>query len=154
MQKEKIDANTLYKKAFRLAKMVYDSGFRPDYVLMLMRGGAPIGIIMHEYFRSKGIELKHEEVKAVSYSMIGKQHQVAFQGLEVLQVTKNKKILIVDDIFDTGKTIQSLLYFLGHKKDVKIATLYYKEKCNTTHIVPDFYIEKTNKWIVFPHELV
>tara|TARA_B100001248_G_C27340390_1_gene435990 strand:+ start:467 stop:799 length:333 start_codon:yes stop_codon:yes gene_type:complete len=71
---------------------------------------------------------------------------------------KCNNILIVDDIFDTGLTIMNVcnyLYGLGIQSDTfKIATPYYKPKKNKTTIIPDYYKEETEEWIVFPHELI
>jgi len=39
-------------------------------------------------------------------------------------------------------------------KQVKLATLYYKPKHNVTDIEPDYFLYKTDKWLVFPHELI
>jgi len=65
------------------------------------------------------------------------------------------RILVVDDIFDTGNTIKEVLALLGRKTDdIKFATLYYKEGTNETDLEPDFYLRKTRRWIVFPHELM
>jgi len=153
MQKQFLSANELYKKSFVLAKTVFDSGFVPDFLIMLMRGGAPIGIIIHEYFRNKGINLEHDSIRAISYTAIGKQQKVVFKGLEALQKMKGKKILVVDDIFDTGKTAEALLKHINGDKETKIATLFFKPENNQTKISPDYFIETTDKWVVFPHEL-
>ncbi|MGE0207493.1 MAG: phosphoribosyltransferase, partial [Candidatus Babeliales bacterium] len=64
----------------------------------------------------------------------------------------SKYILIVDDLVDTGETMKFLIEALKDslpKTTIKIATLYYKP---TSCIKPDYYIEETTNWIVFPWE--
>ncbi len=153
MHKIFLSADELYKKSFLLAEKIFESGFLPDFLIMLMRGGAPIGIIVHEYFRHRGKDIEHNSIKAVSYTSIGVRKQVVFKGLESLQKMQGKKVLIVDDIFDTGKTAEALLKHINGGKDVRIASLFFKPKNNLTNIKPDYYISETDSWIVFPHEL-
>ena len=68
------------------------------------------------------------------------------------------KVLIVDDVIDSGMTVQQFLQQLHAKcgsilttDDIKIATVYYKPK--SACLKPDYYIHETNNWLVFPHEL-
>ena len=64
------------------------------------------------------------------------------------------RILIVDDVLDTGKTIEAIYKFFNYNSiigKIKIASVYYKPA--TSSICPDYYIHKTDRWIVFPHEL-
>jgi hypoxanthine phosphoribosyltransferase len=68
-------------------------------------------------------------------------------------------LLIVDDVFDTGSSIKAILETLKAKmrrnmpRDIRIATAWFKPKYNLTDIVPDYYINETDQWLVFPHEL-
>jgi hypoxanthine phosphoribosyltransferase len=68
-------------------------------------------------------------------------------------------LLIVDDVFDSGRSVEALLRELSDKmrlnmpQTVRIAAPWYKPEKNETDLVPDFYLHETNKWIVFPHEL-
>ena len=65
------------------------------------------------------------------------------------------RVLVVDDIFDTGKTaaaIKAKMTALG--VDMRLACVYWKPDKNTTDLEPDFYTRKLdNSWIVFPHEM-
>lgn len=64
---------------------------------------------------------------------------------------KDKKVLIVDDVADTGKSLQMIFDYLVKlgAKQITIATLYYKP---WSTIKPDFYAKKSRKWIIFPWE--
>jgi len=159
MPKKFISANSLYLDSLKLAKKIKDSGFQPNILIALWRGGTPVGIVVHEFFRYSGKDIKfHKAIRTESYRKVDSRGEVLIESFPDLieQLTDESNLLIVDDIFDTGKTISGLLDMLNNlekKPKVKIATVYYKSKKNQTKISPDFYVKKTNSWIVFPHEL-
>jgi hypothetical protein len=65
----------------------------------------------------------------------------------------------VDDVFDTGLSIQAIINTLRMKsrrntpEDIRIATPWFKPNNNRTDLVPDYYVHETDQWLVFPHEL-
>ena len=68
-------------------------------------------------------------------------------------------MLIVDDVFDSGLSIDAIIEELRVKTrknmpQVKVATLYYKPKFSKVNHVPDFYMYETEQWLVFPHEMM
>ena len=76
----------------------------------------------------------------------------------IKQVESEDSLLIVDDVHDTGISIQKIILDLqtACKKNtpkIKVATPYFKPKKNKIDRKPDFYIHETEKWLVFPHEL-
>lgn len=159
IEKKFISANRLYLDSLKLAKKINDAGFVPDVLIALWRGGTPVGIVVHEYFRYLGKDIKfHKALRTESYRNIDSAKEVKVEAFQDLleQLNDNDNLLIVDDIFDTGKTISALFERfnkLDKKLNVKIATVYYKPKRNLTNIKPDFYLKKTDAWVVFPHEL-
>jgi hypoxanthine phosphoribosyltransferase len=64
---------------------------------------------------------------------------------------RGKKVLIIDDVADTGKSLAVLMEDLRRKgsEEVKIATVYYKP---WSIVKPEYYMRETKKWIIFPHE--
>jgi len=155
--KEFIQPADLVRDSFSLARRIYDSEFIPDVLIVLWRGGTPVGIAIHEFLLYKGIDTYHTVVKVESYIGIEKRIEPRIEHFErVLEIlTADSKVLVVDDIFDSGHTMLKVVSLLREKTEqVKIATLYYKKAMNRTEIVPDFYLRRTDRWIVFPHELV
>ena len=64
-------------------------------------------------------------------------------------------MLVVDDIFDSGSTLKRVCEMLRSRPaHIRTATLYLKEGANLTDLEPDYFLRKTDKWIVFPHELM
>jgi hypoxanthine phosphoribosyltransferase len=74
-----LDAQTYLRDGWRLARQILDSGWRPDVLLALWRGGAAVGAAVHEFLKVKGLSLRHMPVKCASYTGIGQsQTEVVF----------------------------------------------------------------------------
>jgi hypothetical protein len=163
MDKIFITATSLLQDSFRLAAKIYRSGFVPDFIVGIWRGGTPVGIAIQEYFEFVGVETDHIAVRTSAYVGIGQRTKtIRVHGLHYIieEANAGSSLLVVDDVFDSGHSIEALLTELTNKMRlnmpgrVRIATPWYKPGSNQTRIVPDYYIHETDKWIVFPHELV
>jgi uncharacterized protein len=155
--KEYVTANQLVRESFELARRIYDSGFRPEALLVLWRGGTPVGIAIHEFLLFMGVETYHLAVKAESYTGIGERVEPRIENFEAFMgnLRPGAGVLVVDDIFDSGKTVDKVRSLLAPKTtNVRIATLYYKPGAAVVPLVPDYYMRSTDRWVVFPHELV
>ncbi|WP_416306097.1 phosphoribosyltransferase [Neptunicella sp. SCSIO 80796] len=157
-----ITSQQLLQDSFRLASIVYEDGFRPDYIIGIWRGGAPIGIAVQEYFDFKKVETDHIAVRTSSYYGIGQQSkEIKVHGLHYLIENANAedKLLIVDDVFDSGRSVDALikqikkLSRLNTPGDIRVACPWYKPKNTKVDIVPDYYVRQSEEWLVFPHEL-
>lgn len=162
MQKTFITAQSLLEDSFRLAAKVFEDGFRPQFIIGIWRGGAPIGIAVQEFFEFKNTPTDHIAVRTSSYYGIDQQSkEIRVHGLHYLIENANADdaILIVDDVFDSGRSVDALIkqikqqMRLNMPHDVRIATPWYKPKNNKTDITPDYYIRESDEWLVFPHEL-
>jgi hypoxanthine phosphoribosyltransferase len=162
MDKIYITATSLLQDSFRLAAKIYRSGFVPDFIVGIWRGGTPVGIAIQEYFEFAGVKTDHIAVRTSAYTGIGQRSKsIRVHGLHYIieEANANNSLLVVDDVFDSGHSIEALLNELSLKMrlnmpaKVRIATPWYKPANNQTKLVPDFYVHETDKWIVFPHEL-
>ena len=160
--KRYITAQQLLEDSFRVAAQVYEDGFRPDFIIGIWRGGAPIGIAVQEYYDFKGVETDHIAVRTSSYYGINKQSKdIKVHGLHYIIENANAgdSLLIVDDVFDSGRSIFALkeklseLMRLNLPKDIRVACPYYKPKNSKVDMKPDYYIHESEEWLVFPHEL-
>ena len=161
-EKRFITAQELLEDSFRLAAQVYESGFRPQFIVGIWRGGAPIGIAVQEFFDFKEVETDHIAVRTSSYYGINKQSkQIKVHGLHYIVENANAGdgLLIVDDVFDSGRSIHALmenlsdLMRLNMLKDVRIACPYYKPQNTAVPLKPDYFIHESDEWLVFPHEV-
>ena len=160
--KKFITSQELLEDSFRLAHQVFEDGFRPDFIIGIWRGGAPIGIAVQEFFDFKKVETDHIAVRTSSYYGIGLQSkEIKVHGLHYLIENANASdsLLIVDDVFDSGRSIDALikqirsLSRLNTPKDIRIACPWFKPKNNQVDLVPDYYVHESEEWLVFPHEL-
>ena len=86
---------------------------------------------------------------------------VRVHGLDYIidNINAEDEVLLVDDVFDSGRSIQAIFDRLQKKtrrnmpKTMKIACPWYKPARNITDFKPDYYVHETDKWLVFPHEL-
>ena len=161
MDKLFIQADELLRDSFKLAWQVYQSGYRPNYIIGVWRGGAPIGIAVQEFLDVLGVYSDHIAIRTSHYKGIDERDsQVQVYGLNYIikQVESEDSLLIVDDVHDTGISIQKIILDLQtackkNTPEIKVATPYFKPKKNKTDRKPDFYLHETEKWLVFPHEL-
>jgi hypoxanthine phosphoribosyltransferase len=162
MNKKFITAQALLEDSFRLAAQVYKDGFRPQFIVGIWRGGAPIGIAVQEYFDFKEVETDHISVRTSSYYGINQQSkEIKVHGLHYIIENANASdgLLIVDDVFDSGRSIEALIKQLNKlsrnnmPQDVRIACPWYKPQNNQVELKPDYYIHESSEWLVFPHEL-
>ena len=168
VQKNFITADDLLKDSFELALRIYESGFRPTFILGVWRGGAPVGIAVQEVLETLNCPTQHFAIRTASYGARVSSFDadedlpdVQVYGLE--QVTDligcDDRLLIIDDIFDSGRSIDAILKALqktcaGNLPErIQVATLYFKPKRNLTERIPDIYVHETDSWTVFPHEL-
>ncbi len=152
-----LDARDYLRDMWRLARQVLDSGWKPDVLLALWRGGAQAGVAIHEYLKVQGVSVRHLPVKCSSYTGIGQNsEEVTFECADsaFAQLTPGMKVLVVDDVFDTGKTTAAIHEKLNAKGcDMRMACVYWKPGKNLTQYRPDFHVRTLDRWIVFPHEI-
>ncbi len=163
MEKTYLRANDLLADSFLLAEKIYASGFRPDFIIGIWRGGTPVGIAVQEYLEYRAVKTDHIAIRTSSYLGINQQAKtIRVHGLHYIieNVNADDSVLIVDDVFDSGRSIEAVINELSGKtrrnmpEVLKVACPWYKPANNKTDISPDFYLHETDAWLVFPHELV
>jgi len=157
-----LDAQQLLEDSFELAARVLKSGFRPTFIAAVWRGGAPMGIAVQELLAYHGIDTDHIAIRSSSYHAIDQQAaSVKVMGLNYLakKISFEDRLLIVDDVYDTGKSVEAIIAELRLRarkntpNDIRIAVPYFKPTRNESGRVPDFYIHETEAWLKFPHSL-
>ena len=161
MDKHYIGATELLEDSFKLAWEVFESGYRPNYIVGVWRGGSPIGIAVQELFDVLGVKSDHIAIRTSYYSSMGERNDmVQVFGLSYLikKLESEDSLLIVDDVFDTGNSINQIITNLQtackkNTPEIRIATPYFKPAQNKTDRIPDYYLHESDNWLVFPHEL-
>ncbi|MCQ2576922.1 MAG: phosphoribosyltransferase [Treponema sp.] len=177
MIKEFLPYNKVRNNALKIAKKIHDDGFIPDVIYCSLRGGAYMANVISEYFKivckaEKRHPALYAGVVARSYSDVAQHTKVYIDGWTYPpeNLRPGDKILLVDDIFDSGRTINCLVETLMNSRgiprdDIKVVVhdykyfTYYKEQLP---IQPDYFARKfeinnpdENRWIHYmSHELV
>ncbi len=130
-----------------LAKKIKNSGFNPDVVVAVARGGwVPARLICD-----------HLDIKEL-YSVKTEHWGVAASTTCEARITqplnvdlRGKKVLVVDDVADTGDTVRIVVEHVMSfsPKELKVAVIDYKK---TSSLIPDFYASFMEdwRWIVYP----
>ncbi|MCE4620859.1 MAG: hypothetical protein F7B95_00265 [Desulfurococcales archaeon] len=130
-----------------LARSIERSGYKVDVVIGILRGGViPAKLLADEL----GVDdLGVIEVKL--YTAVAERRHRPYIRQPLTLPVKDRNVLLVDDVSDTGLTLEFTVNAiqLYSPKSIKTATLYIKP---WTKMVPDYYGRVTNKWLVFPWE--
>ncbi len=162
MAKTYLTAQGLLEDSFRLAAKILASGFQPTFMIAVWRGGVPMGIAVQEFLEFHGIQTDHIAIRTASYSGIDQQaREVKVFGLNYLvkNVRHDDRLLIVDDVFDTGRSVAAIMSELKRKarlntpEDIRIAVPYYKPERNEVEFEPDYFLYETGAWLKYPHSL-
>ncbi|MCD9152823.1 phosphoribosyltransferase [Aeromicrobium duanguangcaii] len=136
-----------YGTAIReLAQTVADSGFRPDIVLGIARGGLiPAGSVAY------ALDCKNLFTMNVEfYTGVGttREEPTLLPPFLDLAELDDLSVLVVDDVADSGKTLELVARICWeHAGDVRSAVIYEKPR---SIIKPDYAWRQTDRWINFP----
>jgi hypoxanthine phosphoribosyltransferase len=160
LPKHWISAEQLLLDSMRLAAMVLADGYRPSVVVGLWRGGAAVAVALHEALAFRGLASAHLPLVTRLYNGIDtRAGQLQIEGLGLLQehLAEPARILLVDDVFDTGTTLSGVVAAIaalpGAGREIRTATPWYKPGRNRSALTPDYWIHASDDWLVFPHEL-
>ncbi len=157
-----VSSQQLLEDSFKLGLKVYNSGFKPDFIVGIWRGGTPVGIVVQELLDYFGIKTDHISIRTSSYEGIEKRKKrIRVHGFDYIieNINHENSLLIVDDVFDTGLSIEAIIKKLKLKArrnaphDTRVATVYYKPDNRKADSPPDYFMYETDKWLIFPHEL-
>ena len=122
----------------KIVKLVKE--YNPEVILPIARGGLCFGHLLSE-------ELDIRDVFCIN--SIGYDKDKKLDNIKVFNIPtlENKRVLVVDDIADSGETLKEVLKVLKEKNptcEFKTATLFYKK---SSIIQPDFTIHEAKEWI-------
>lgn len=150
MQETKFEApnwNYIYEILIELAEKIKRSSFNPDVIVGISRGGWIPARILSDLLDNHNLA----NIRVEFYSDIYKRMKKPVITQSISIPVKDKRVLIVDDIIDTGESIHLVYKELSREaEEVKVVTLYYKP---WSHFKPNYYSRNTDAWIIFPWEL-
>ncbi len=166
MHKTYIAADDLLLDSFRLARKIFEAGFKPDFLVGLWRGGSAVGIAVQEGLDHFGIATDHIAIRTsyagqASYTqMVDRADAIRVHGLQYLleNLSAEHSMLIVDDVYSTGNSVRAVIEQLARKTrrnlphDIRIASVWYRPSEKTVR-TPDYFVHETQEWLVLPYEL-
>lgn len=137
--------HTYHDTARKLAATILGHCEPIDKIIAISRGGLTLGHLLSDLLR-----IPISTITIQSYTDIQTQGETVIT--EKLQTgIRNKRILLVDDVSDSGKTLVRAIRYLKRcgPKRITSVTMFYKP-----HSVyrPDYFAKKTSKWVIFPYE--
>jgi len=140
--------NQLYEMLLALADRIRSDGFKPDIVVGISRGGWFPARILSDLLDNPYITSVGAEFYVGLYETNREPRLTQPITVDVF----DKRILLVDDVVDTGKSAMLIKGHLSRQgvKENRLLTLYYKP---WSAVKPDFYGKETGDWIVFPWEV-
>jgi len=138
----------IYDMLLNLAERIRKNGFKPDLIVGVSRGGWPPARVLSDLLDNPNLA----NVKAEFYLGVAETKMEPILTQPVSVAVAGKKVLIVDEVADTGKSLELVKKHIVKQGacEVKIATVYYKP---WSVVVPDYYGKETSRWIVFPWEM-
>jgi hypoxanthine phosphoribosyltransferase len=137
----------IYDLLLSQAQKLRASGYRPEVLVGIIRGGLIPARVLTDLLEAPQLATIQIEFY-IDIARVG-QGPVLKQGLSL--PVNGKRVLVIDDIADSGKSLQlaqSYLFSQG-AKEIRVATLYYK---HSSIIKPDYYEKETCRWVIFPWE--
>jgi hypoxanthine phosphoribosyltransferase len=137
----------IYRSLLNLAEAVRESGFEPDIIVGVCRGGWLPARIMSDLLEKPNIA----SVTAEFYVGVAETRGKPAITQTVSVPVKDKKVLVVDDVADTGESLKLVNASLKKQgvSEIRVVTIYYKP---WSKLVPDYYEKETRGWVVFPWE--
>lgn len=149
--KVKVSWNEFQKMSEALVAQIKKSGFAPDYLVAVSRGGlVPATIISHQLENKNLLSVKAEYYEFDNFAEKTrgtKPKPVIAQGFS--QKIAGKKVLVIDEILDTGATMKAVVAYLKKKNpaQLKVAVIHSKPWAK---FKPDYEVKSTDKWVVYP----
>ena len=144
---ELISWNRVHKLARRLALRVLDSGFCPDMIVSIGRGGYIPARILCDFLDIYALT----SLRVEHYKKGIEQQPTARIADPLCADLSGQRVLIVDDVSDTGDTYEVAIAHVRqfHPHEIKTASLHHKV---VSHYKPDFYAQKVVKWrwLIYP----
>ncbi|MCL2135022.1 MAG: phosphoribosyltransferase [Candidatus Bathyarchaeota archaeon] len=140
--------NQIYKMLLQQAQKIQKTPYQPDIIIGIAQGGTIPTRILTDLLNTK----KTTTITIKSYTNIAQPNTQPTLTHPLTIPINNKKILLIDDITDTGQTLKTAKQHLTKKgaTETKTATLYTKP---TTQTTPDYTEKTTKNWIIFPWEI-
>jgi uncharacterized protein len=130
-----------------IARQIRKDDYKPEIIVGVSRGGWPPARVMSDLLQNPNLA----NMRVEFYKDIGVRNEKPRITQPVTMEVVGKRVLVVDDVSDTGHSLQVVANHLRRKpvKELRVCTIYMKPK---SVFRPDYFAETTKKWIIFPWE--
>lgn len=137
----------IYDMLVSQAEKIRSSSYCPELIIGIVRGGIIPARILADL-----LETEIATIQIEFYSNIGQTKTQPVLKQPLTKAITGKKVLLVDDIADSGQSLSLAKKHLQEQNalEIKMSTLYFKPQSIVT---PDFYEKQTINWVVFPWEI-
>ncbi len=137
----------VYGMMIELARQIKGSGYSPQVIVGVSRGGWPPARVMSDLLENPNLA----NMKVEFYKNIGVTAQRPKITQPVTSEVIGKRVLVVDDVADSGQSLRVAYKHLRRKgaREIRVCTLYMKPK---SVFKPNHYARTTSKWVIFPWE--
>ncbi len=143
----KIEWKDMEDMCRKLSALILASKFKPDIIVGIARGGWIPARLLSDYLHNKNIT----SMKVEFYVGVDKRARKPIVTQEVPIILRGKRVLLVDDVSDTGESLIVAKKNISKKgaKQIRVATLHYKPR---SKFKPDYFVGTSSAWIIYPWE--
>ena len=140
-----VNWNLYHTLAQNLAATILTQKESPDEIVAISRGGLTLGHLLTDF-----LHIPISTIAIQSYVDIQSQGELTIT-IPLQKSIKGKRVILVDDVADSGKTLLRAVEHLKESDPLKITTvtMFYKPRSS---FKPDYFAQETTKWILFPYE--
>ena len=146
-----VDWDYAYNLCRDVSERIKAAGFMPEVIIGVARGGWYLARVLCDFFMVKDLFSLKMEHWGVTATVTGAAELKFGLDSEAQKKLKGKRVLIADDVTDTGDSIKFALEYVSafEPLDVKTATMHHK---TSSSFMPDFYGELMTewRWIIYP----
>src|SRR5438132_8970682 len=137
----------VYDMMIELARQIKGIGYLPQIIVGVSRGSWPTTRIMSDLLENANLA----NIKVEFYTNIGVTAERPKITQPVTSGVAGKRVLVVDDVADSGRSLRVTVKHLARKgaREIRVCTLYLKPK---SVFKPNHYARTTSKWVIFPWE--
>ncbi len=137
----------VYNLTLRLSEKIYSSGFKPDMIVGIARGGWIPARILSDVLYADTLQ----NIRIEYYTDVGVKGREPRITQPLSGTLEGKSILLVDEVADTGESLRHAINYVNDLgvEEQHSAVLHLKP---TSCVTPDYYVVKTTSWTVYPWE--
>jgi len=144
---ELISWSEIQRLCLRLATMIRTSGYRPEIIVTIARGGYVPARLLCDYLDIMDLT----SIKIEHYLSLANKEEQATIHYPLCTDIRNRRVLLVDDVNDSGDTLDVAIRHLQTFQAAEIRTVVMHHKI-VSHFLVDYYAAKIIKWrwLIYP----